>query len=156
MNPVKNVLREYRRQIVNRAVYYGGERERASATIYAYHQTHNLILDFRQIAREGGHLSYGRGGWTLHVGTLKSIQGYGGLEQPIPLLAILLGVPVINTRTIPDEVIDQVIAFPMARAGCQQYGPFTAWDYAPLAYVARLYQALGATLYNFPTVESNF
>ena len=113
------------------------------------------ILDdvrvLRAALQNGGFLTHGRGGWTLHYGKWNRVESpCPGLDAAIPQACLLLGIPVLDTTTIPDERIREVINFPIANPFPDPepeggYGPF---DHAPFEYVARRYVALGATAYN--------
>ena len=102
----------------------------------------------RETQTNNGWLSIGRGGWTLNISPGHRMEHYGGLNEPIPLACLLLGIPIIDSTTIPDDQIIKTVNFPMAHHTAQHkdsYGPF---DYAPLIDVAPMYAALGATLYH--------
>ena len=120
------------------------------------------ILDdvrvLRAALQNGGFLTHGRGGWTLHYGKWNRLQcRCPGLDAAIPQACLLLGIPVLDTTTIPDERIGEVINFPMPNPVPNPepeggYGPF---DHAPFDHVARLYIALGATVYNADTTKGD-
>jgi len=104
----------------------------------------------RQAVQNGGFLTNGRGGWTLHTDSYSTLSHcYPGMEQATPRCAVLLGIPCIDSTTIPDNKLAETINLPLAGAGGysdpEPWGPLSV---APLEHVAGLYQALGATLYN--------
>jgi hypothetical protein len=112
------------------------------------------VRDLRRARDDGGYLSVGRGGWSLHYpnGTLSH---YGGLDEPIPRCALALGIPVVDTTTIPDSKVYETITIPLAAIGREpDPAPWGSCSYAPLTEVARRKAALGATLYNFEGVSS--
>ena len=107
------------------------------------------------LAAPGGYMSVGRGGWTLHYGRGSSVQGYGRMDALDVQAAKLVGVPIINSLTIDDNTIYDVISLPMVAV---DGNPDDPWDgdkpygsmsYAPLEYVAAKYRELGAELHNF-------
>lgn len=101
-----------------------------------------------------GFVTVGRGGYTVHVYNdntgSQNIQGYGGMEAPTVRAAILLGVPCIDSTTIPDGAIRTTLQMPMAvrDTGQADAAPWGSLSKAPLAAVAAAYAALGATLHN--------
>jgi hypothetical protein len=120
------------------------------------------ILDDVRVLRAAlendGFLTHGRGGWILHYEKWARHECRGtGLDAAIPQACLLLGIPILDSSTIPDERICKVLNFPMANPFPNPeppggYGPF---DHAPFEYVARLYVELGATVYNLSVVESS-
>jgi len=108
----------------------------------------------RNCLNNKGWAKSGRGGWSIHDTKGSSMSGYhwqktGNKVQDTPLLqAVLrLGIPLISTHSIPDEKIYEVVNFPMIGFECDD-PPYHAFSYAPLEYVAKLYQDLGAIIYN--------
>ena len=103
----------------------------------------------RALATEGGHLSIGRGGATLHFerGRLR-----GCAENVVKAAAIAAGLPVIDSRTVPfDEVWALAVRGPMIAVGePPSPPPYHALSYAPLAFVAEAYRAAGAEVFNMP------
>ena len=103
----------------------------------------------RALATEGGHLSIGRGGATLHFerGRLS-----GCAEDAIKTAAIAAGLPVIDSRNVPfDEVWALAVRGPMIAVGEPPGSPpYHALSYAPLAFVAQAYRAAGAEVFNLP------
>jgi len=103
----------------------------------------------RALATEGGHLSIGRGGATLHFerGRLS-----GCAEDAIKTAAIAAGLPVIDSRNVPfDEVWALAVRGPMIAVGDPPSSPpYHALSYAPLAFVAEAYRAAGAEVFNMP------
>jgi hypothetical protein len=105
----------------------------------------------------------GRGGWSVSfvsagyggIDHLSRLEGYGRIDEPMLQACIMLGVPVCDTTTIPDDDIILTLYFPMPahpdstilgdpdNYGMLDYAPFTTWF--------RLCQKIGATLYNMPT-----
>ena len=52
----------------------------------------------------GGFLINSWGGWTLHYGKRQRLQSSrSGLEGPIPQACLLLGIPVLDLTTIPED-----------------------------------------------------
>ncbi len=114
-------------------------------------QIRDDIARLRAALEHGGFLINSWGDWTLHYGKRQRLQSWrSGLDGPIPQACLLLGIPVLDLTTIPEDRIRAVLSIPMANP-CpnpepeEGYGPF---DHAPFEYVARRYVALGATVYN--------
>jgi hypothetical protein len=64
----------------------------------------------------GGHLSIGRGGFTLHYGNGARLSGYD--IEPIKAECIAAGLPVIDSLSVPfDAVADLAIRGPMVAVG---------------------------------------
>jgi hypothetical protein len=103
----------------------------------------------RALATEGGHLSIGRGGATIHFerGWLSGCR-----EDVVLAAAIAAGLPVIDSRSIPfDEIWELAVRGPMIAVGePPSPPPYHALSYAPLAVVAEAYRAAGAAVYNLP------
>lgn len=106
----------------------------------------------KALATPGGHLSIGRGGWTLHY-----VNEYGGesrlswyVADQIKAQAIAAGLPVIDSRGIAfDAVAKLAISGPMVAVGRKpDPSPWHALSYAPLIEVARAYAAAGGEVYN--------
>ena len=114
----------------------------------------NSIQALRE-AREGGYLTIGRGGHTLHRYDNRSgsasTQGYEqNLEGTTGKCCLLLGIPIIDSTTIPDSIIAQTCSLPMGKRNLEMCDapPWGGMSFAPLPVVAAAYEALGATLYN--------
>ncbi len=106
------------------------------------------VSALRKAKENGGYLHIGRGGWTLHYADGCSLSHYGGLEQPMARVCMMLGVPIINTLTIPDEAIIKAINLPMVGlTGRYAAAPYGMFDSAPLRVVAEMYRELGAEVY---------
>ena len=107
----------------------------------------------RAIATEGGHLSIGRGGATLYFerGWLSGCH-----EERIKAEAIVAGLPVIDSRSVPfDRVRDLAVRGPMVAFGePPSPPPYHAFNYAPLAVVLEAYPAAGAEVFNVPAVPA--
>jgi hypothetical protein len=67
---------------------------------------------------------------------------------------VLVGIPVCDSSTISDDDIYKVIKFPIAsiHPDPRQPGGYKSMSYAPALYVFILYEALGATVYNWDTL----
>jgi hypothetical protein len=94
-------------------------------------------------------MTIGRGGWTIYKGAHSRLQGYGDGE---PYAAILKarGVPVVDSRTIPDSLLwDVAVSGPMPAIDREpDPEPYNGFSYAPLAYVAENYRKAGALVWN--------
>ena len=108
----------------------------------------------RALATQGGHLSIGRGGAPLYFerGWLSGCH-----EERIKAEAIAAGLPVIDSRSVPfDLVCDLAVRGPMVAVG-EPPGPppCHAFAYAPLAVVVEAYRAAGAEVFNLPAVSGS-
>jgi hypothetical protein len=103
----------------------------------------------RALATEGGHLAIGRGGFTLHFGG-GWLSGHD--VEPVKAACIAAGLPVIDSRCVPFEVVyDLAVCSPMVAVGePPSPPPYHALSYAPLAVVAEAYRAAGAEVFNVP------
>ena len=108
----------------------------------------------RALATQGGHLSIGRGGATLYFerGWLSGCH-----EERIKAEAIAAGLPVIDSRSVPfDLVWDLAVRGPMVAIGQPPSPPpYHAFAYAPLAVVLEAYRAAGAEVFNAPAVPES-
>ena len=105
----------------------------------------------RALATQGGHLSIGRGGATLYF---ERDWLSGCHEERIKAEAIAAGLPVIDSRSVPfDLVFDLAVRGPTVAVGePPSPPPYHAFAYAPLAVVAEAYRAAGAEVFNIPAV----
>lgn len=92
----------------------------------------------------------GRGGHTIHIdkeeGTQCRLEGYG-LNDEEAKEVIDLGIPYIDSRTIPDDLITATISIPMVSLNSDP-APWGSMSYAPIAVVAAAYKLLGARVEN--------
>lgn len=102
----------------------------------------------RALAVPGGHLAIGRGGFTLHYDRGCRMSGY--LCDEIKALAIAMGLPVIDSRMAPFEVVARLaVSGPMIAVGeTPDEAPYHALSFAPLSVVAETYRAAGAEVFN--------
>src|SRR5712692_3314876 len=93
---------------------------------------------------EGGHLSIGRGGFTLYYARGARLSGYDC--ESIKACCIAAGLPVIDSRMVAFEaVVRLAVGGPMTAVGEDPSPqPYHALSYAPLAVVADAYRAAGA------------
>ncbi len=103
----------------------------------------------RECVANGGYLAIGRGGWTLHIADGHTLSGYGADTDGVVLAALHLGIPCIDSRSVPDSRIVETVRLPMVGLSRVDPAPWGALSYAPLAYVAEQYRRLGAMLTNF-------
>ena len=82
---------------------------------------------------EGGHLSIGRGGFTLYYARGARLSGYD-CEQ-VKACCIAAGLPVIDSRMVAfEDVVRLAVRGPMAAVGEEASPPpYHALSYAPLA-----------------------
>lgn len=95
----------------------------------------------------GGHLYIGRGGFTLHFGTSR-LSGYDC--DHIKSLCIAAGLPVIDSREVPIELVAKLaVSGPMVAVNRDpDPHPWDALAYAPLGAVAAAYRRAGAEVFN--------
>ena len=103
----------------------------------------------RALATEGGHLSIGRDGATLHF---ERSRLSGCAEDVVKAAAIAAGLPVIDSRNVPFETAWALaVRGPMIAVGeAPSSPPCHAFSHAPLAFVAEAYRAVGAEVFNLP------
>ena len=99
---------------------------------------------------DGGHLSIGRGGFTLYYARGARLSGYDCDE--IKACCIAAGLPVIDSRKVAfEDVVHLAIRGPMVAVGEEASPPpYHALSYAPLATIAETYAAAGAEVFNIP------
>lgn len=104
------------------------------------------------LATPGGHLSIGRGGFTLHYRNGATLSGYSC--QAIKAQCIAAGLPVIDSRCVAFDIVVQLtLGGPLVAVGRDaQRAPWHALSYAPLRAVAIRYAAAGAEVWNIPDV----
>jgi hypothetical protein len=102
------------------------------------------------LCTEGGHLSIGRGDYTLYYARGARLSGYD-CEQ-VKACCIAAGLPVINSRMVAfEDVVRLAVRGPMAAVGEEASPlPYHALSYAPLSVLANAYRAAGAEVFNIP------
>src|ERR1700693_4484514 len=97
---------------------------------------------------EGGHLSIGRGGFTLYYARGATLSGYDC--ESIRACCIAAGVSVIDSRLgAVEDVVRLAVKGPMAAVGEEPSPPpYHAFSYAPLAALANAYREAGAEVFN--------
>lgn len=102
----------------------------------------------------GGHLSIGRGGFTLHYGEGARLSGYD--LDTVKAECIAAGLPVIDSLAVPfDAVLHLAVAGPMIAVGRDpDPAPWHALSFASLSAVAAAYAAAGAEVWNLPEVAT--
>jgi hypothetical protein len=106
------------------------------------------------LATQGGHLSIGRGGFTLHYRNGSTLSGYGC--EAIKSQCIAAGLPVIESRCVAFDVVAHLIlAGALVAVGREpEPAPWHGLSYAPLHAVAARYAAAGAEVWNIPGVQT--
>jgi hypothetical protein len=101
----------------------------------------------RAIATPGGHLSLGRGGFTLHYENAR-LEGYDC--ETIKRAAIAAGLPVIDSRCVPFDLAAKLaVKGPMIAVNTPPSPrPWHGFSYAPLTAVAAAYRKAGAEVFN--------
>lgn len=96
----------------------------------------------------GGHLSIGRGGFTLYYGKGARLSGYD--IEPIKAECIAAGLPVIDSLSVPfDAAVDLAIRGPMVAVGREpDPQPWHCFSFASLQAVALAYAEAGAEVWN--------
>jgi hypothetical protein len=114
--------------------------------------THELIG--RALQTEGGHLSIGRGGFSLYFDRGATLSGYDC--GPIKAACIARGLPVIDSREVAFDVVFQLaVRGPMIAVGRPpDPAPWHAFASAPLQVVAESYRIAGAEVFNLPPGSS--
>ena len=111
----------------------------------------NCVLTLRQCLENNGFAIVGRGGTTVYYkkhGRLAICSS--DVNRPIVQCCIRLGIPACDSTTIPDDLIVETIGFPMASVDPdpEPVNGYGSMSFAPVEYVFRLYEKLGATVYN--------
>src|SRR5260370_12273265 len=103
---------------------------------------------------EGGYLSIGRGGFTLHYQRGARLIGYD-CEQ-VKACCIAAGLPVIDSRVVAfEDVVRLAVNGPMVAVGHEaRPPPYPALSFAPLGVVAQAYRAADAEVFNIPALAS--
>lgn len=104
-------------------------------------------------------LTIGRGGWTAYRNAYSRIEGHHPDFHIIPVTAPALGIPTIDSRTVPEALLHKLINLPMATLpprepdapNHERRYPYGCLSHAPIDYVAAAYKSLGATIYNIDT-----
>src|SRR6516162_4506246 len=96
---------------------------------------------------DGGHLSIGRGGFTLYYARGARLSGYDCDE--VKACCIAAGLPVIDSRMVAfEDVVRLAIRGPIAAVGEEASPPpYHALSYTPLAVLANAYRAAGAEVF---------
>jgi hypothetical protein len=104
---------------------------------------------------EGGHLSIGRGGFTLHFGRGARLSGYDC--ESFKACCIAARLSVIDSRMAAfEDVVRLAVHGPMVAVGeATSPTPYHALSFAPLCVVAQAYRAAGAEVFNIPDVASH-
>jgi hypothetical protein len=107
----------------------------------------------RALRTEGGHLSIGRGGFTLYYAHGATLSGYDC--ETIKAVCITAGVPVIDSRMVAfDDVLRLAVRGPMAAVGEEPSSPpYHAFSYAPLVALADSHRQAGAEVFNIAGLQ---
>jgi hypothetical protein len=117
------------------------KRERASIRSW--------IGTLRQALASGGGVTVGRGGCAVHYALAPDSRSTGrreGYRSDVYIeIAKVVGLPWIDSRTVPDSTVVQTMNCPMVGVGANiDPEPWGCFSFAPFAEVARQYAALGA------------
>ena len=106
------------------------------------------------LATQGGHLSVGRGGFTLHYRNGATLSRFGC--EAIEAQCIAAGLPVMDSRCLAFDVVAHLtLAGPLVAVGREpEPAPWHGLAFAPLHVVAARYAAAGAEVSNIPGVET--
>ena len=101
----------------------------------------------RALATPGGHLSVGRGGFTIHFENAR-LEGYDC--ETVKEAAIAAGLPVIDSRCVPFDLAAKLaVRGPMIAVNtAPSPRPWHGFSYAPLVAVAAAYRRAGAEVFN--------
>ena len=101
----------------------------------------------RALATPGGHLSVGRGGFTLHYENAR-LEGYD--YEIVKQAAIAAGLPVIDSRCVPFDLAAKLaVKGPMIAVNAEPSPrPWHGFSYARLSAVAAAYRRAGAAVFN--------
>jgi hypothetical protein len=96
----------------------------------------------------GGHLTVGRGGYTLHIEDGHTLSGYD--IDRVKQLCIDAGLPVIDSRCVPfDAVAELAISGPMVAVGsAPRFFMSRAFSYVSLSEWVKSYRDAGAEIHN--------
>jgi hypothetical protein len=106
------------------------------------------LRSLRQARENGGWISVGRGGYTLHYSDCGKVQGYGGANAPTVRAARHIGLPFVDTTTIPDDLIVSTMSLPMPKAdpaSCDP-APWGGMSFCPVRELVAVLKQLGATV----------
>ena len=122
----------------------------ASATSDAAPHHDNRGLIARALATAGGHLAIGRGGYTQHYDRGCRLSGYD--VEPVKAACIAAGLPVIDSREVPFEVVAKLaVGGPMVAVGEEpDAAPWHALAFVPLRVLTEAYGEAGAEVHNLP------
>jgi len=113
-----------------------------------------MLADYirQALSVEGGHLSMGYGGATLHFARGAYVSGFEC--ETIKAACLATGVPVIDGRTVAfGPLYALVVEAPRVAVGKPADPlPWNSLSDAPLAHVTALYRAAGAEVFNVPGV----
>jgi hypothetical protein len=103
----------------------------------------------KALVTPGGHLSIGRGGFSLHYES-STLSGYDC--EFIKQVAIAAGLPVIDSRMVPFDLAAKLaVNGPMIAVNePPRPRPWHAFSYAPLEAVGAAYRKAGAEVFNLP------
>jgi len=109
------------------------------------------IRHMREADANGGFVTLGRGGWTVHITKHHTWSGYG-CDSAIVKAFIAAGMLVIDTRSVALKPLAELIVrgpmlVPDAEADPK---PWTALSNAAVSEMVPIYIAAGATVHNWP------
>jgi len=149
----ENVLRSIYEMLNEKAKawWHYADLRRAGKTEEAQrHEARSLRGDFRTLAQalasKGAHLRIGRGGFTFLYADGCTVSGYDEGKE-YQKACRLLGIPVVDTRTVPNERLQSMFKLPMVAVGREpEAEPYHGFSYAPLSYYIEKVAQLGATI----------
>jgi hypothetical protein len=140
---------------VARSWWYHKHLRRRDQAEDARRRERESIRSNARYLRESVYVSIGRYGWTAHAGSSRLSGHYPDLEA-VPRLAARVGLPVLDSRAIPEDLLIQALRIPPAATEGEPDPPPWNWlSKAPLAHVAAEYKKLGATVWNVPGVSDS-
>lgn len=114
------------------------------------------VHTLRACLENDGFAMNSRGGWTIYYSQWgKLTHCYPGMNTPMMRCCLRLGIPVCDSTTIPESIIIKVVGLPMAslNPGPEPVNGYGSMSFAPVSYVFKLYQELGATIYNLEVTQ---
>ena len=116
------------------------------------------VSTLRKCLKNGGYAMNSQRGWRICYDEWGSLSHcYPGLDQPMMRCCLKLGIPVCDTTTVPESLTIELVRLPMAslHPDPKPISGYGSMSFAPVIYVFRLYQELGATIYNLDLEVTN-
>ncbi len=125
MNAFRAIRQSARDWWYHRELRAQGQHE--EATKREHRSCRDSVKTLRTALKSGGFLSIGRGGVTLYVDANTRVEGYCA-DSGDALAARLMGIPWVDTTTVPDEDAFGLVNLPMAKPGLEKREGFCGLD----------------------------